>query len=498
MNSVVIIGAGIGGLCTGLGLLLQGYNVSIYEKNNVPGGVLRSISSPDGAFRFEESASIPINPKTYSNYFETLGLDPNQYFTDQNLKTLYNVYFQDKKVLKVPYNINDMRAALQKDFRMDIPGWEKFLYTTNEKYEIAKAYFINKPFIKASSIINFEMFYKLLELNPFTSASRYVKGFIKSKKLRDFILFQAFFMGISLDALPNVYTSVYSSSQFEGIIHIKGGLSNYVQALVKNFKDRGGKIYYNSQVKKILIKDFLVTGIQIGDKKIKADVVVVNADYCYTQKVLINRKLHRYSKSSCSTFIIHLGLTKKYSNLNVHNLFINKNFEMEISNIFKGKLPKNPSLYIYSPSCVDDSFCKNPSHSVINIMVRVPNLKDLPISWNQNTKEELYVLAMKALSTIKGIEDIKDHIVYKSFTTPIDFLNRYNCRYGSCFGIGHTLFQSIMLRPQLRDKKYKNLYYVGSSIHPGNGVSIVIGGSIMVKDAICKNHPIWYAFMLIN
>lgn len=490
MKSVAIIGAGIGGLCTGLGLLLQGYEVSIYEKNSTAGGVLHTITSPDGAFRFDESASIAINPKTYHEYLKRLGLNPNEYFCEKRLENLYHVYFHDGKTLRIPRELSAMRGILQREFCGDSDGWDKFMNATMKKYQISKRYFINRSFMTASSIFNPEQLCKLAELNPFTSASHYVKRFIKSEALRDFILFQAFYMGIAPDKLPNVYTTVYANSQVEGIRHIQGGLPHYASMLAQIFEDKGGKIYYNAPAQKILGEGSRATGIQIGNQTITSDIIVVNADYCYAQKELLKRKLHRYSQLSCSTYIIHLGLTRKYPELSVHNLFINKKFEAQISGIFKGRLPQYPSLYIYSPSLVDDSYCNNPSHSVMNLMLRVPNLKSLPISWDKATREQLYSLCLKEVSSIKGLETIKDSIAYKSDTTPVHFKHRYNSPYGSCFGIGHTLFQSMALRPQLRDKTYQNLYYVGSSIHPGNGASIVINGAQMVSESICQDHPL--------
>lgn len=489
MKSAVIIGAGIGGLSTGIGLLLGGYEVSIYEKNDLPGGVLRSITSPDGAYRFEESASIPINPDTYHDYFKNLGLDANQYFRDEKLKTLYHVFFHDGRVLHVPHDRNAMRATLEQDFRQDVPGWERFMDATLQKFQIAQRHFIPKPFMTPSSLLNPTQLAKLVELNPFSSAKRYVNRFIKSQTLGDFILFQAFFMGVAPGKLPNVYASVYANSQVEGISHIQGGLSHYAAVLAQIFTQRGGKIYYRTPARQILGRGSTATGIRTEGQTIKSDVVVVNADYRYAQTELLRRKLHRYSHSSCSTFIVHLGLTQKYPELGVHNLLINEHFEGEIAGIFKGRLPEHPSLYIYSPSTVDDSCCKNPSHSVVNLMLRVPNLKSLPILWEESTKERLYTLCLKAVSSIVGLERIEEAIAYKSFTTPMDFLRRYHCQDGSCFGIGHTLFQSMAFRPQIRDKTYKNLYYVGSSIHPGNGASIVMKGAQTLVETICKNHP---------
>lgn len=490
MKSVAIIGAGIGGLCTGIELLLKGYEVSIYEKNEVAGGVLRTITSPDGAYRFEESASIAINPQTYHKFFQRLGLDPAAYFCEKSLKNLYHVYFHDQKVLYVPHDIGSMRAALRKDFPSDIKGWENFIRTTMNKSKISEQHFISRPFMTIGSILNPMLLYKLAALNPFTSTSHYVSRFIKTEALRDFILFQAFFMGIAPDKLPNVYTTVYANSQIDGISYIQGGLSQYTRILAQLFTDKGGKLYLCSPAQKILGASSHVVEIKIGNQAVKPDVVIINADYCYAQKNLLDRKLHRNFQMSCSTFIVHLGLTRKYYELGVHSLFIGKHFEEELSGLFRGNLPQNPSLYIYSPSIIDDSFCENPTHSVLNLMLRVPNLNHLPISWDKATNEQLYALCLKAVSSIKGLESIEQHIAFKCFTTPMQFKDRYNCQYGSCFGIGHTLFQSMAFRPQLRDKEYKNLYYVGSSIHPGNGASIVIKGAQMTCEAIFQNHPI--------
>lgn len=489
MKTVAIVGAGIGGLYTGVSLLLRGYDVTIYEKNETPGGVLRSISSPDGRFRFEESASIPINPNTYHSALKKLDLHPGDYFHDEKLKTLYQVYFHTGAQLRVPYCVASMKRELKQQFPEEVKGWEAFLWTTMKKYRRSKRYFIRASFQSLSSVLQPQTLLELARVNPFTSSSRYVKKFLTSRNLRNFILFQAFFMGVSPHKLPNIYTSVYANSQIEGISHIKGGLSHFARLLAEIFTNRGGKLSCNCPVQQILTDGSSVTGIRVGGRKIPADVVVVNGDYCYAQSVLLSRKSARRFSPSCSVFVLHLGLTTSFPQLNVHNLLINKDFEKEISQVFQGKLPTYPSLYLYYPSVLDDSYCKNPSESVMNLMVRVPNLKDLPISWDEATWKKLADQCIHAVGAIKGLEDIRDYIAYQEVTTPVDFKNRYHCRFGCCFGIGHTLTQSMALRPQLRDNTYSNLFYVGSSIHPGNGASIVLEGGMMVSDAICNCDP---------
>ena len=88
-------------------------------------------------------------------------------------------------------------------------------------------------------------------------------------------------------------------------------------------------------------------------------------------------------EASCSIFMIYLGLSRKFDELSVHNIYISRNFRESIEKPFKGDIPDNPSIYIYYPSAVDDTLCTR-GKSVMNLMVRVPNLsfKNIIIYFN--------------------------------------------------------------------------------------------------------------------
>lgn len=82
------------------------------------------------------------------------------------------------------------------------------------------------------------------------------------------------------------------------------------------------------------------------------------------------------------------------------------------------------------------------------------------------------------------IKNLSSYILFQKITTPKNFQENFNYYMGSCFGIGHTFFQSMVFRPQIKDKKIENLYYVGASIHPGNGASIVMDCAKIVANTI--------------
>ena len=188
---------------------------------------------------------------------------------------------------------------------------------------------------------------------------------------------------------------------------------------------------------------------------------------------------------SCSVFIMYLGLNKKYKDLQIHNIYINKNFKKSIQDAFKGKLPKYPSLYLYYPSKIDETI-SGKFASILNVMVRVPNLKDSNIIWNKDTVQKFRNRIIKELKNIDGLENIENDILYESYLTPIHLKHKFYAHNGTAFGLSHKLNQTAYFRPHIKDDNIKGLYYIGSSTHPGNGVSVIIDGSKIVADEICK------------
>lgn len=190
-------------------------------------------------------------------------------------------------------------------------------------------------------------------------------------------------------------------------------------------------------------------------------------------------------KYTCSTFIIYLGLTKKYPELAVHNIYLGENFKENIESAFTGNLPKNPSFYIYCPSRIDKSVVKN-GGDCLNIMLRVPNLFFKEIIWDKNTINLLTNTIIKELKNIKGLDDIEENIEYINYLTPVDMESKFNAYGGTAFGLSPTLTQTNYFRPHFKSSKADNLFFVGNSVHPGPGISLVLNSSKLVVEEILR------------
>ena len=486
MKKVIVIGAGIGGLCTAIRLLNKGYDVTILEKEQRIGGKVNIKIKYEA--RFDLTASILMTPEIYTDIFSEVGKNYKDYFQMIKIDPIYQVNYYDKTKYNYYSDIGKMIDALENIEEGLSIQYLEFLTKSFEKYLNSKNYFLDNPMINKEEILNIEAIKKFLELKPFTTTNNYLKGIIKNQYLLNYLIFQSMYIGINPYKNSSLYTLIPAISHIYGLWYIKGGFYSYIEALSKLILELGGKIYVNTEVEEILIKKNIAIGVRTNKGNYKSDIIVCNADYPYAVTNLIKNKDYKKIEKqdySCSVFIIYLGLNKEYKDLQVHNIYIGKNFKGNIQDVFKGKLPKHPSLYLYYPSKIDKTI-SGQFKSILNIMIRVPNLKDGNIKWNKETIKKFRNIIIKELKSINGLENIENDILYESYLTPVQLKYKFNSYNGAAFGLSHKLNQAAYFRPHIKDGTIKGLYYIGSSTHPGNGVSVIIEGTKILVDEICK------------
>jgi phytoene desaturase len=489
-KKVIIIGAGIGGLSTALRLLHNGYEVEIYEKDETIGGRVNIIETE--TFRFDLSASILMMPDLYKEIFSYVNKDYRDYLEFIQLDPIYRLFSADKTILDFNNNISSLTMNLEGISKEDSLGYFKFISHVYEKYLIANEYFLQRSEDDLKDLFNIETLTKAFKINTLSTAYDYISKYIRNEKLREFLSFQSMYVGISPFNGPNIYTLIPVVSQLYGLWHLKGGMYSFVKALANVINELGGTIKTGVTVEEILFLKGKAIGIKTSKGIEKGDIVVCDADFPYAMKKLVKDEYYKdkYTdkkisemKYTCSTFIIYLGLRKKYPELAVHNIYLGENFKENIESAFTGKLPKNPSFYIYCPSRIDKSMVKNQG-DCLNIMLRVPNLFFKELIWDKNTINLLTNTILKEMKNIKGLEDIEENIDYINYLTPQDMEYKFNAYGGTAFGLSPTLMQTNYFRPHFKSSKADNLFFVGSSMHPGPGISLVLDSSKLVTEEI--------------
>lgn len=478
-RSVIIIGAGIGGLATAARLLKQGYDVSMIEKNSYCGGKTGTIKK-DG-FTFDMTASIMLMPNHYKKLSEELGLNLDFIKLDMN----YKVTYFDGAELNFDTDITNSLEQIEKMNHMDGIGYLKFLFEGYKKYQIAYDTFLKKNFDCRDDLLNRETLKGVIQSFPMINSYRYISKFIKEEKIRNFLAFQTMYIGTNPFKSSSLYTLIPVISTLKGLWYLNGGLNSFISALQEYILKNNGKINFLTTCKEIMIKDGSAIGVETDKGHLYGDIIICNSDYTYSVNTFFNNRLeetkvvtdkNKKFSYSCSVFMIYLGLKKNYKSLQVHNIYIGPNFKKNIEAAFRGRLPLQPSFYIYCPSKIDPSMAPEGKDS-INVMVRVPNTLDSPIIWDEKQIKNMRNILIQSLQKIKGLEDIHENIQYESYLTPTDLQENFNCYYGSAFGIKHNLAQTAFLRPQIKSLDFKNLYFIGDSVHPGTGASLVLLGS---------------------
>lgn len=487
MKNVIIVGGGIGGLCTAIRLLKQGYKVTILEKEKSVGGKV-NVKIRNGA-KFDLTASILMTPQIYTEIFDSVGKNYRDYFELIKIDPIYNVNYINGEKYEFYSDLDKMVRVLESiDYGLSLQ-YLNFLSHSFEKYIKSRKYFLNKPMINESEIVNWNILSKLINIEAMKNTNKYLKNIISNEKLLDYILFQSMYIGINPYKNSCIYTLIPAISHIHGLWYVKGGFYNYIKALKDLVIELGGEIKLDNKVERILINTNKVKGVKSNKGIYKSDIVICNADYPYAVNNIIknNKKINNVKKEaySCSVFIIYLGLNKKYDDLQVHNIYIGENFKNNIESPFEGKLPEIPSLYLYYPSKIDDSVSGS-FESIMNIMVRVPNLKYKNIKWDKNQIRKFRNNIIKQVKNIKGLEDIDNDILYESYLTPIQLKHRFNSYNGTAFGLSHKLNQTTYFRPHMKDENIEGMYFIGSSTHPGNGVSVIIEGSKVLSEIICN------------
>jgi phytoene desaturase len=186
---------------------------------------------------------------------------------------------------------------------------------------------------------------------------------------------------------------------------------------------------------------------------------------------------------SCSVVSFFWGVDKTYPTLAPHTLFLADDYRENFRSIERDlSLPANPSLYIHAPARVDPAMAP-PGQDTLTAIIPVGHLsQNEEDNWDE-LREPARQHVFRRLRTL-GITDIEAHIKFEKTYTPVTWRNRYNLERGSTHGLSHRLTQMAYFRPSNRHPRYRNLYFVGASTHPGTGVPTGMVSGRLVSERI--------------
>ena len=329
----------------------------------------------------------------------------------------------------------------------------------------------------------------ILKVNLFFSNIKNdIEKRFKDSRLRSVLQFPVLFLGAKPSNTPAFYNFMNYADFGLGTWQPKNGFYDVVKAMVSVAEENGAVFNTNSKINKIEIEKKQVKGIYVNGELQKCDILISGADYHHTES-LLEERYRQYSESywnnrtwSPSSLLFYLGLDKKLSNLNHHNLFFDTDFDKHADEIYTNpKWPSNPLFYLNITSKTYNHTAP-PGHE--NCFILIPlstNLED-----SETIREKYFKIVLDRIKKISG-NDIEKHIIYKRSFCVSDFKETYNSFGGNAYGLANTLMQTAFLRPKLQSKKVKKLYFSGQLTVPGPGVPPAIVSGKLVSDIIINN-----------
>ena len=488
-KSAAIIGAGIGGIATAIYLAKNGYKVDVYEKNSTPGGRCSQLIYE--GHRFDLGATMIMMPGIYKEIFSSLGIPFLQNNDIKPLEDLYRIYFDDNEFITFSTDENKMMSELE---RIESGSFEKSKKYVSDGYKIFKTGIndlIDRNFYNLFQFINFKNIGLLIKLKTYISNYRYVKKFFRHPHLRMAYTFQNIYLGQSPLNSPALYSMVPAAELTEGSFFPTGGMFKIIDILQTEAISSGVMFHYNMPVSTISVnKEKAEKIIFENGTEIKADIFVANADLPYVYRRLLpgkwrSEKIERM-RYTCSAISYHWGLDKVYPQLAHHNVFLSDDFRNGLDRIFKDKsVGDNPSFYVHAPSRTDPSAAPD-HHDTLSIIVAAGHVdKKKNQDWDF-LKKKARVAVLKRLTQL-GLENIEGHIKFEICNTPESWENVCNISRGSVFGsLAHNILQMGYFRPHNNHPRYRNLYFVGGSTHPGNGIPNVLISAKLTAERILK------------
>jgi phytoene desaturase len=486
-KSIIIIGSGFGGLSVAALLAKEGHKVKIIEKNDQPGG--RASVLKENGFTFDMGPSWYLMPDVFEKFFNEFGKKPEDYLELKRLEPAYRVFFSKDDVVDVSSDLDKNKALFE---NMEVGGSKKlseYLEKSEYQYDIAMKDFIYKDYKHFTDFIKPKIIVEGTKLHMFDKLDHYAKRYFSSDNIRKILEYTIVFLGGSPYDSPALY-SLMSHVDFNlGVwFPIGGGIGQLVEAMVKIAKDNNVDFDFNNPVKKIIVKDGKIIGVETEKGIYDADIVVANADYPYVETNLLDEKYVSYDekywnkkKIAPSAFLMYLGLNKRLKTLTHHNLYFDSSWDRHFDDIFHNpKWPENPSYYVSCTSKTDKSVAPKDCENVFILIPVAPDLDD-----TDELRKKYSEKILKHLENLTG-ESIIDSIIFKKIFTHRDFSERYNAFKGTALGLAHTLRQTAVFRPSHTSKKVKNLYYTGHYNHPGIGVPMVIISSQILAEEINK------------
>jgi phytoene desaturase len=482
-KKAIVIGSGFAGMSAATHLAQKGWQVTVLEKHEQPGGRARQMKAE--GFTFDMGPSWYWMPDVFERYFNCFGKKVSDYYALKRLDPSYRVYWEDEH-WDLPAKYEAFRQMLEKIE----PGAAKALDATMQeaayKYEVGVNKLVYKPSQSLLEFVDWELVKGIFKLDVFNNIRQHFGKHFQNPKIRQLMEFPVLFLGALPQNIPALYSLMNYADIKLGTWYPEGGMYSIVKAMHQLAVEKGVSFCFNEAVQNIEVNQGVADAVITQSNKVyRADVVIGGADYHHVEQQLLPAASRTYDEAywdkrvmAPGSLLYYVGLNKKLNNVLHHSLFFDTSFDVHGKEIYEQpQWPSNPLFYV---SAVTQTDPESAPAGGENLFFLIPTAAGI----NGDTAElrDRYFDRIVERFEKRIGEKIREHIVYYKTFAHADFVSDYNAFKGNAYGLANTLRQTAILKPSLASKKVKNLFYTGQLTVPGPGVPpSLISGEVVAN-----------------
>lgn len=473
--TTLVVGAGIGGLASAIRLAHAGHDVTVVERHAIPGG--RAGRWESEGFTFDTGPSLLLMLEYWRELFALVGRRMEDYLDLVQVTPNYKVHFADGSVLTMTTQLNALLDEMERFEPGCGPRVLEYLARARRLYGTGLR-FISRNMRSPLDMARAGVLGDLAGLGALGDLQRLTRRYVRDERLQQALSFQALYLGLSPYDAMAIYALLPYTELGGGIHYPMGGMHQLPRALERLATELGVRFRYNARVVSIDKKGDRATGVVLQDgRTLRADAVLVNADLPYAYQTLLREPYPDIDRKrfSCSVVLLYLGARRTWPGIEHHNFLVPADMRAVCADIFEHqRMPDDPPLYVVASSRTDPSQappgCEN--LFVLSLAPSQPADPSRRIDWAvEGPRVEAKLLDRLERWALPGL---RDALVTRRLVTPADFTADFGNLRGEAFGLAHDFRQIGAFRPQNRHPRYRNLFFVGQSTHPGCGLPMAL------------------------
>lgn len=489
-SKAIVIGSGISGIATAIRLAVEGYQVTVFEKNSYPGGKLSQFNQGD--FSYDAGPSLFTQPENIENLFKFSGEPIEAYFEYQSLPVSFKYFYEDGTEVNAYTDTEKFGKELEEKLGEEKGVLLKYLKQSSDLYQHVGRIFLNyslhkfstvrnAPIRKALSVVRFR--------HLFRSMHAFNHAYFKNPKTIQLFNRYATYNGSDPYKAPGMLTLIPHLEHNEGTYYPRGGMISITNALYQLALKKGVQFHFNTTVSHIIRHQHKVLGVVADKKNIYADIVISNMDVYFTYKNLLQddrmaAKVLKQERSS-SALIFYWNINRQFESLGLHNIFFTENYEKEFDALFtKFNLYDDPTVYINITSKCEPGIHAPAGKENWFVMVNVP------ANNGQNWVDLQAKCRSAVLSKLSRIlkTDIGACIEEEAVLDPVIIESRTASYMGSLYGTSSNSRMAAFMRHPNFSSSIKGLYFSGGSVHPGGGIPLCLKSAEIVHQLIKNDY----------